>query len=427
MTVRDKSGFYYGWVIVGALMVILTFATGLSFYNHAVILNALAKQPTFTVEIASLAVSVFFLSGGLNGLLVAKILDRFDPRVCITLGAIISGLSLTALAYVDQTWQLFCVYIFFGMGFSASALIPATSIVTRWFRHKRAVALSIASTGLSLGGVLITPVSASLIGSYGLSYSAPLLGLTYVIGVIPIAWFFLRPSPESMGLAPYKEKPPNELPKEAITGLDAKAPESKASIVTSAIDGVTLKEARQQRYFWCLCFAYVFLMMAQVGGITHQYGLAREFLDEARTALVVAIIPIASIVGRLIGGWVVDRLSIRGFAISMMLVQFVSLLVLSFGNGVWVLCIGLALFGTSVGNILMLQPLLIADAFGVREYARIFSVSNLMSSWGTAAGPWLVGAIYNAANHNYGIAYFAVAIAGLLGFVLYICGGVAKR
>ncbi len=423
MTKPDIKGFYYGWVIVGALLIILTFATGLSFYNHAVVLNALSKQSAFTVETASLAVSVFFLSGGLNGLLVAKLLDRFDPRVCITLGAICAGASLTALGYIDKTWQLFCVYILFGMGFSGSALIPATTIVTRWFRHKRAVALSIASTGLSLGGVVITPLSATLIGKMGLAYSAPILGAAYVLGIIPIAWLLLRPSPESMGLAPYKEVKPEDNDSQ----LNSDKNKGTSNSVSSSLEGLTLREARQQRYFWGLCFAYVFLMMAQVGGITHQYGLASVFLTESQTALVVAIIPIASIIGRLVGGWIIDRVSIRAFAISMMLIQLISLIVLATGQGVIALCVGLALFGTSVGNILMLQPLLIADAFGVREYAKIFSLSNLMSSWGTAVGPWIVGAIYNAAQQNYGTAYFAIAIAALLGLVCYLCGGKVKR
>lgn len=425
MTKPNLGGFYYGWVIVGALLVILTFATGLSFYNHAVVLNALSKQSAFTVETASLAVSVFFLSGGLNGLLVAKLLEKFDPRVCITLGATCSGVSLTALGFIDQTWQLFVVYIIFGMGFSGSALIPATTIVTRWFRHKRALALSIASTGLSLGGVIITPLSATLIGKMGLSYSAPILGAAYVLGIIPLAWLLLRPSPESMGIAPYKA--PGLKDDEVSQETNVSEQQNLNNDVIQELDGVTFKEAWRQRYFWCLCLAYVFLMMAQVGAITHQYGLARVFLSEAQTAFAVAIVPIASIIGRLIGGWIIDRVSIRGFAISMMFVQVVSLMVLSAGQGVIALFLGLALFGTSVGNILMLQPLLIADAFGVKEYAKIFSMSNLMSSWGTAAGPWIVGAVYNAAQHNYGIAYSAIAIAAFLGLVLYLSGGKAKR
>ena len=164
-------------------------------------------------------------------------------------------------------------------------------------------------------------------------------------------------------------------------------------------------------------------MLAQVGGIAHQYGLAREQLDDAQTALVVAILPVASIVGRLIGGWVVERGSIKVFAVCMMLLQAGSLSMLASGFSVVTLCAGLFLFGASVGNLLMLQPLILAEAFGAREYARIFSVSNLMSSMGTAIGPALLGFVYVASDNRYMTPYLLASAAGCVGLMLFLSGG----
>ena len=100
---------YYGWKIVAAIFVILTFTSGLSFYNHAIYLNALAEKPAFTVSIVSTAVSIFFFTGGITGLLVAKWVQDYDPRICISAGALLSFFSLSVLAYVTTTWQLFLV------------------------------------------------------------------------------------------------------------------------------------------------------------------------------------------------------------------------------------------------------------------------------------------------------------------------------
>ena len=163
--------------------------------------------------------------------------------------------------------------------------------------------------------------------------------------------------------------------------------------------------------------------MAQVGGIAHQYGLARETLSESQTALAVAILPVMSIIGRLLGGWIVGKVAIKQFALFIMGLQILALVMLASGTGVWGLCIGLALFGCTVGNLLMLQPLLIAEAFGLREYARIFSVANLMSSWGTAAGPAVMGYVFALNNEQYGGAYLFAAAAAALGLVLFASGG----
>ncbi len=413
MSAAENDQIFYGWKIVFATMSLLTFTSGLSFYNHSIYLNALAENPAFTVQSASIAVSLFFLTGGVAGLWVAKWVQEYDPRICISCGAILSGLSLASLSQVSNEGQLYLVYSLFGIGFSASSLIPATTLVTRWFQKRRAMALSIASTGLSLGGVVLTPLCVIMVERLTFATAAPVMGAMYLF-VLPIAWIWLRASPQVMGLTVDGEK------KEELV---APAAQPDSNREHTAIDGMTFAEARRGRFFWGVSIAYIFLMMAQVGGISHQYGLARELLSESQTALAVAILPVASIIGRLIGGWIVDQLSIRLFAIFMMCLQAVSLSLLAMGFGVWTLCIGLALFGMTVGNLLMLQPLLIADAFGLREYPRIFSIANLMSSWGTAAGPALLGLVYGLNSNFYSLPYFVAAAAGAAGVLLFLAGG----
>jgi len=423
----SKQG-YYGWKVVGAILFILTFTSGLSFYNHAIYLNVLAARPAFSVQTTSIAISIFFLSGGVAGLWVAKFVQDYDPRYCICVGAVISFVSLSSLGYVDAVWQLYLSYAFFGVGFAASALIPATTLVTRWFHKKRAMALSIASTGLSLGGVILTPLSALLVENVSFTTAAPILGLVYLLGVIPVSWIWLRPSPESMGLnadGVIVEQGDEAATVEAAT-VDVAASSAKNDELLSS-GGISFKQARQGRFFWGISLAYIFLMMAQVGGIAHQYGLARELLTDSQTALAVAILPVASIFGRLIGGWLIGQMSIRLFAMAMMVLQASSLLVLAGGYSVLSLCIGLAMFGATVGNLLMLQPLLIADAFGIRDYAKIFSVASLMSSWGTAAGPALLGYIYTSNQDHYQLAYSIAAMAGVLGLLLFVSAGSLKK
>ena len=68
------------------------------------------------------------------------------------------------------------------------------------------MALSIASTGLSLGGVILTPLSILMVDSLGFDIAAPLIGVIYLFGVVPVSWMFLRVSPESMGLLPDGQK-----------------------------------------------------------------------------------------------------------------------------------------------------------------------------------------------------------------------------
>ncbi|RAV68856.1 MFS transporter, partial [Aerococcus mictus] len=105
-----------------------------------------------------------------------------------------------ASGHVNALWQLYGFYVLFGVGYACCALIPGTTLVARWFARRRSLALSVASTGLSLGGILLTPLSARLIAHLGFAGAAPWFALVFMLGIVPIAWLAIRPSPYAIGL-----------------------------------------------------------------------------------------------------------------------------------------------------------------------------------------------------------------------------------
>jgi MFS family permease len=301
------------------------------------------------------------------------------------------------LGIVQTTWQLLLVYTFFGIGFAASGLLPATTLIARWFAANRAKALSVTSTGLSLGGVAITPVCASLVESQGLSEMAPYLAVTYLLGIVPIA-FFLRSSPSELGL-----KPDGESTSDTVV----------------AETSIEFRAALRHPFFWLLSLAYLFVMLAQVGGIAHQYGLLSERVTTEQSRYLIALLPLFSIVGRLAGGWILDMVVTKTFTLCMMVLQAVSLGLVSIAENVWLLGIGLALFGVTVGNLLMLQPLIIAEVYGLKDYSRLYSWSNLLTMFGVAGGPVLIGLLF-VTTGSYQLPYLVVAVMGFMATFVYI-------
>jgi len=97
---------------------------------------------------------------------------------------------------------------------------------------------------------------------------------------------------------------------------------------------------------------------------------------------------------------------------------------LVFAQSTWLIFTAIILFGMTIGNILMLQPLLIAERFGVRDYPRIFSRSQMVAIVGTAAGPLLVGWLYDAAG-SYRMPYTVAAACSVVGVVILSLAGPA--
>lgn len=395
---------FYGWKIVAALFVILAFSSGLGFYVHSVVLQALASEKGFPITIASTAVSIFFLASGVAGIFIAALLEKYDVRLVVSAGAILASICLGSIGAVETQAQLFVLYTLFGIGFCASGLLPATTLVARWFHTQRARALSIASTGLSVGGIIVTPASATLIESQGMVVASPILGMAYFLGVLPLGLLVLRSWPADLGMD--------------AEGTDIANPVSAASL------GMTFQQATKDSYFWRLSLAYIFVMLAQVGGIAHQYGLVSEQMSGRDAALALGVLPLFSIIGRLGGGVLIDRLDARTFTMIMMLLQALSLACMGyFGNPAGLL-LGLALFGITVGNLLMLQPLLLASRYGLLQYSRIYAVSNLLTMVGIAVGPIAMGYLFSAAG-NYSLAYLAAAASGLFACLIF-WGGTDK-
>ena len=388
------SGVFRGWWVVAGVFVMLTVTAGLGFYGLPVYLRALTVEQGFSVGAVSGATAVFFLVGGVVGLPVAGWMRTHDPRPLVAVGALACGAALALLGRVSEVWHVYVAYALFGAGFAASSLVPGTTLVTRWFSRRRSIALSIASTGLSAGGVFLTPVVAGAIEDRSLAEVSGWLGLAVVIGVVPVTALLLRPSPEGLGLRPDGDPVP--------------PPGSAAAFLGESAD-----TAMRSRYYACVTGAHMLAMLAQVGGIAHLYNLVAERRDVALAATAILLLAVSSLVGRLLGGVVAARLSMRGLAIGLMVGQMLTLCALALIDDAAAILVTTVLFGLTVGNLLMLHPLLLAERFGVRDYGRIYSRSQLVATLGVAAGPLFIGALHDAVG-GYGIAFAVAGAASLL-------------
>jgi predicted MFS family arabinose efflux permease len=394
---------FYGWYIVAAICVITTITSGLAFYNLSVLLDAFVVERGFPVSLTSAATATFFIAGGFTGVVVGRLVDKFDPRTVIVASAALGAICLLSIGYLQSTWQLFAFHIVFGAAYGGTGLVALTTVVTRWFNVKRAFAMSMAFTGLSLGGIFIAPFVALSIERGGLASTGPWTAALFFFGIAPIALLVLRGSPAEYGLQP--------------DGGAVAASDEKAVPVPS----VTWADAKRSPFFYAVSIAYLFLLGAQVGAIAHLFRLA-NLRDGPRTAaLSLAFLAAASITGRLTGGWLLMKVSVRTFALALMLVQGVSLVLLAFAAGRLPILFSVVMFGVTIGNSLMMHPILLADRFGTLEYGRIYSMSQFVAMAGVAGGPAVMGIFYDWSG-GYTWPFIAMSSATLAGFFVLLLG-----
>ena len=389
---------FYGWYVVGAVLVITTASSGLVFYNLSILLAAFVAERGFPVGLASSATAAFFVAAGIGGLIAGRLVERVDARLVVAAGAVIGALALASVGFLDAAWQLFAFHMVFGLSHGIGGLVPVTTLIARWFNVRRSLALSVGSTGLSLGGIVVAPVLALAIERWGLAGAAPWMALAMFFGVVPVALLVLRPSPQSMGLEP-----------DGLTRAEiARAPPQASA---------SYAEALRSGYFYVVSAAFFFLLGTQVGAITHIFRLASTRAGAETAALALAAMAASSTVGRLVGGAVLLRVPARTFALAMMALQAASLAVLALAQEGIVILAATTVFGATMGNSLMLHPLLLAERFGVRDYGRVYSASQMMTVAGTATCPALIGLLYEA-SAGYQAPYLVAAAVTLVGFAI---------
>jgi predicted MFS family arabinose efflux permease len=180
-------------------------------------------------------------------------------------------------------------------------------------------------------------------------------------------------------------------------------------------EGLSASEALRSRFFRWSASASILALMAQVGTIAHVFKWGLERADAETAAITIASVAFCSLVGRLICGAVLDRLNLFKFALSVYLLQAATLFAMSMAQGGLAVLAMTMVFGFTVGNILMVQPLLVAAAFGLRDFPRILSYQQLIMNFGVASGPIAIGVIYDFGG-GYGNAFVFVSLCSLAAF-----------
>jgi predicted MFS family arabinose efflux permease len=187
---------------------------------------------------------------------------------------------------------------------------------------------------------------------------------------------------------------------------------------------VRFDEAVRSRFYLGITTGYVLVLGAQVGAIQQLVKLVEDRTDADTAALATIFLAGMSVVARLAGGRVVGRLPMARFTVAVAVTQGVAIAAIALADRTATLFAGIVLFGGTVGNVLMLQPLLIAERFGVLDYPRIFSRSQFFAMFGVAGGPLLLGWLHDQSG-SYRMPYLVAGACSVAGAAVLAWGGPA--
>ena len=363
----ESSLRYDGWRVVFACFVVATFSWGLGFYGHGIYLAELQHARGWPTSLMSTATTLYYLSGSLLVIYVSDFMQRLGPRNMLMIGGVLFSLAVAGISYVSEPWHLFAAYIVMALGWMLASVGALTNVAGLWFFEKRGLAISLALTGASFGGIILTPLMVEAISRYG--FHKAMLGTAIATFVIIIATVLL-----CVG------QPPK--PRTAAAAAQSRLP---------AGEEWTRARALRSLQFWTMTLPFALGIGAQVGFLVHQLALLQPKMGLQMASYAVAVTTTMAVLGRLVVGAVIDRLNQRIVSAVSFLSQALALLALINTNSVGAMFVACAVFGFSVGNLITFPSLIITREFGAKSFGLLVGLSVAINQVIYAFGPGVVG------------------------------------
>lgn len=390
---------HYAWIVLGATSLILLGASGVRSSFGVFIKPLEAEFGSGRTTLSAIAALSLLLYGAV-GPIVGRIADRVGPRGVLIGASVLLGLGTLASAVVRQIWQLYVTAgIIIALGAGGAAMSVAASLAARWFETRRGLALGVAGGGMAAGQLLIVPLLMTLTLAWGWRMSYVLLGVGFVLIVLPVALLFVRNNPQDMGLSPY--------------GATAASAASAPAIGIAHRTGV-LAAARTWP-FWLLAGSFWVCGYTTTGLVlTHLIPHATEHgfhATEAAEAL--GLMGALNVVGTVASGWLCDRWGAKIPLAGYYLLRGLSLFSLPFVGTVPGLMAFAAIFGLNYISTVPATTSLTAAAYGRYAVGELSGWIFLSHQIGAAVGA-VVGGLFYDRFGNYTLAFYSAGALALL-------------
>ncbi|MCB2062544.1 MAG: MFS transporter [Novosphingobium sp.] len=357
-------------------------------------------------EIAS-GMTLYAILGIVLAPLAGAVIDRLGARR-VGLFAILSyGVTFCLLSLATASLWLWLA-LWFVLSIASAPMKPTTwtAGVSSVFDKGRGLAISVMLCGAALGSTL-TPIYATwLIDTYGWRFAYVAMIGTFVAVVFPVVYLFFTSAADRLRVAE----------RGGTDNADAKP--------AAPLTGLAWREGLLSWKFARLGGAAFVTTLVIISFVSNFIPIfSASGIPRAQAAGIAGLIGISTVVGRLIGGYLLDRINggIVG-GVSLLAPAISAMLVLANPGSVTMASAAVLILGLSLGAELDCVAYLTTRHFGLKNFGTIFGVISGILALATGLGPFFVNLAYDMTG-SYTIALEAYVPLALLASALFFSLG----
>lgn len=369
VAVHESSSGYEGWrvAIAAAVGVFVSFAS-LLIYTFGIFLKPLTEEFGWSREAVSAAFAIAAMTVAACSPVLGYLFDRFEPKRIIVPSLILFGGAFASLSLLTpHLWHLYTIFVVLGIVANGTAQMAYSRAVSSWFQQRRGLALSIVMSGGAVGAMVMPPMAEALIDRHGWRRAALLLGTMVVVIGLPAVMGFIRERPMPRGAG------------------------------DSRLDGASVWEGLASRVFWITAIVLFFSSIAQNGAITHMAALLTDRqVSAGGAAAALSAMGGASLAGRLITGWLLDRFFAPRVSCGLLVVAAGGTLLLASAHSVATGVAAAILIGLGMGGEADITPYMLSRYFGLRSFSMLYGFTWTAYALAGGLGPVLMGKAFDA-------------------------------
>jgi sugar phosphate permease len=392
----------YGWVIAGTLTILLAASHGLLGTGISVFDAAILEDLGISRAALKLRDVVQLFGGGLWALAIGLAADRLGPRTVIYTGLGALGLGLLGYGFVSDVRQIYLLHILLAFAYSSCHVVVVVLVLTRWFARRSATALGVILAGESLGGAVLPPVIAVLIGDSGWRDAMHQLAVM-PLGLALLLLLLLRGNPEDYGQLPYGGKPAPQAADDAAR----KTPQTQER----------LSDYLLSRELWLVLAIGSALFYSGGGVAAHSF---LYFTDRGASpewaASSLSLVFVGAFAGKFASGFLSERWPGLGvwLGFQAMMLAGVALLTIAEPLTVWP---GVALFGLGWGGSYTLTQANVMERFRGPYLGRLAGIVVLVEGLAAGIGSFMGGLLHDLSG-TYVSAYLVMTASVALAVAL---------
>ncbi len=368
-------------------------------YSMGAMIQPIEREFGWSRADISAGPAIAAIAGVLLAPFMGMLIDRFGPRRVGLGGAMVVCIALALLSRTTDSVAIWWgLWLIVAIGTLFAQMTVWVSAVSTLFQSSRGLALAVVLCGSGLGSSVTPLLTYNLIELVGWRNAYIGLGALLALVVLPLIFFCFWGAADLQRVRP---APAHTAPPPVLSGLSGREGVRSAAFLRLALAGFTVS-------FVGTALVVNMLPLLQLSGIARP-----------TAAGIASIIGMATIVGRLCGGVLIDRYN-AGYvaAIAVAMPAAACALLLAWPGSVPVAIVAVILFGAGFGAELDAVAYLAGRHFGLRRFGLLFGTISGLMALGGGLGGLAASRVYDLLG-SYDLVLMAMIPAGLAGTWLF--------